>query len=187
MKLQEFSKSRNLKVAQVRELCNVLFGNIPDLLSDDNISALDNALYKAALDSHETTTKALPQSNVESVDKGELVVSESQVQSERVVRVVGESVLRQNLQLYLTNIKKHFLSQQFEIDSLHFQVEQGYYQKLATYQQSSQSESILRINKNSQLLTRQGVEQLKTDNNTPTEDIEMLNDIGELMDFFSIV
>ncbi|MFM6157139.1 MAG: hypothetical protein ACKPE3_29775, partial [Sphaerospermopsis kisseleviana] len=93
---------------------------------------------------------------------------------------------RQNLQLYLTNVKKHFLAQQFEIDALHFQVEQGYYSKLASYQQLNQSESVARINKNSQLFTRQGIEALKTDENIPSEDVEILTDIGELMDFFSI-
>lgn len=188
MKLQEFAKQRNLKVAQVRELCNVLFNGIPDTLTDENIATLDQALLEAA-------NKALPQSS-EGENKGELTVTDSQeittpvnsnpTQSDRVIRVVGESVLRQNLQLYLQNVKKHFLAQQFEIDSLHFQIEQGYYSKLASYQQSNQSESIARMNKNSQLFTRQGVETLKTDENIPNEDVEILNDIGELMDFFSI-
>lgn len=188
MTLQQFAKQRNLKVAQVRELCKEILGNIPDTLTDENIAALDQALVEAA-------NKALPQSN-EDTNKGELTVTDSQelttpantnpTQSDRVIRVVGESVLRQNLQLYLQNVKKHFLAQQFEIDSLHFQIEQGYYSKLASYQQLNQSESIQRINKNSQLLTRQGVEQLKTDSSIPSEDVEILNDIGELMDFFSI-
>jgi hypothetical protein len=87
----------------------------------------------------------------------------------------------------LQNVKKHYLAQQFEIDTLHFQIEQGYYSKLASYQQINQNESIQRINRNSQLLTKQGIETLKTDSNTPNEDVEILSDIGELMDFFSIV
>lgn len=192
MTLQQFAKQRNLKVAQVREICNVLFNGIPDNLTDENIAALDQALVEAA---HEAANKALPQSN-EDTNKGELTVTDSQeittpannnpTQSDRVIRVVGESVLRQNLQLYLQNVKKHFLAQQFEIDTLHFQIEQGYYQKLSSYQQTNQSESIARMNKNSQLLTRQGLEALKADENMPSEDVEILNDIGELMDFFSV-
>jgi hypothetical protein len=188
MTLQQFAKQRNLKVAQVRELCNVLFKDIPDTLTDDNMAVLDQALLDAA-------NKALPQGS-EGENKGELTVNDSQeiitpinnnsTQSDRIIRVVGESVLRQNLQLYLQNVKKHFLAQQFEIDTLHFQIEQGYYSKLASYQQINQSESISRMNKNSQLLTRQGIELLKTDQNIPSEDLEILNDIGELMDFFSI-
>ncbi|MFM6004925.1 MAG: hypothetical protein ACKPA7_15120, partial [Sphaerospermopsis kisseleviana] len=135
MTLQQFAKRRNLKVAQVREICNVLFNGIPDTLTDENIASLDQALVEAA-------HKALPQSN-EDTNKGELAITSQEItppantnptQSERVMRVVGESVLRQNLQLYLTNVKKNFLAQQFEIDALHFQVEQGYYQKLASYQ-----------------------------------------------------
>lgn len=191
MKLQQFAKLRNLKIKQVRELCTEILGNIPDTLTDENIAALDQALLEAA-------NKALPQSvddNQPTEDKGELVATENQTnlynldnsnQSDRVVRIVGESVLRQNLQLYLQNVKKHFLAQQFEIDTLHFQIEQGYYQKLSSYQQTNQSESIARMNKNSQLFTRQGVEALKADENMPSEDVEILTDIGELMDFFSI-
>ncbi len=192
MTLQQFAKQHNLKVAQVKEICNVLFDGIPENLTDENIAALDQALVEAA---HKAANKALPQSSVDT-NKGELTVADSQeitttantnpTQSERVIRVVGESVLRQNLQLYLTNVKKNFLARQFEIDSLHFQIEQGYYSKLASYQQSNQSESIQRINKNSQLFTRQGMELLKSDENIPSEDVGILTDIGELMDFFSI-
>jgi RecA-family ATPase len=188
MTLQQFAKQRNLKVAQVKELCNVLFNDIPDTLTDDNMAALDQALLDAA-------NKALPQGS-EGESKGELTVNESQeiitpannspTQSDRVIRVVGESVLRQNLKLYLQNVKKHFLAQQFEIDTLHFQIEQGYYQKLSSYQQTNQNQSIARMNKNSQILTRQGVEALKADENMLSEDVEILNDIGELMDFFSV-
>lgn len=186
MTLQQFAKQHNLKIKQVRELCTEVLGTIPDSLTDENIAAIDNALFNAA-------NKALPQSQDDQPAEisGELVAAtqENSIQetsSDRVVRIVGESVLRQNLQLYLQNVKKHFLAQQFEIDSLHFQIEQGYYNKLASYQQINQSESIQRINKNSQLLTRQGVEALKTDSSATNEDIEILGDIGELMDFFSI-
>ena len=190
MSLQQFAKQRNLKIKQVRELCTEILGNIPDNLTDENISAIDNALFNAA-------NKALPQSEEDdqpAKTSGELITAtqettlqdNSNASSNRVVRIVGESVLRQNLQLYLQNVKKHFLAQQFEIDSLHFQIEQGYYQKLSSYQQINQNESINRMSRNSKLLTKQGVEVLKTDSNIPAEDVEILVDIGELMDFFSI-
>jgi hypothetical protein len=188
MTLQQFAKQRNLKIKQVRELCTEVLGSIPDNLTDENIAAIDDALLNAA-------NKALPQSQEDdqpAETSGELVATENQTNlqetsNDRVVRIVGESVLRQNLQLYLQNVKKHYLAQQFEIDTLHFQIEQGYYSKLASYQQINQNESMQRINRNSQLLTRQGIETLKTDSNTPHEDVEILSDIGELMDFFSIV
>ncbi|MEY3223590.1 MAG: hypothetical protein RLZZ203_2446 [Cyanobacteriota bacterium] len=187
MTLQQFAKQHNLRIKQVRELCIEILGSIPESLTDENIAAIDNALFNAA------NKSLLPESQDSTPieTSGDLVVTDSQTNlqetsSDRVVRIVGESVLRQNLQLYLQNVKKHYLAQQFEIDSLHFQIEQGYYQKLASYQQINQNESIARINKNSQLLTRQGVEALKTDSSIPTEDIEILGDIGDLMDFFSI-
>jgi altronate dehydratase len=190
MSLQQFAKQRNLKIKQVRELCTEILGNIPENLTDENISAIDNALFNAA-------NKALPQFQEDdqpAETSGELITAtqetnlqdNSDASSNPVVRIVGESVLRQNLQLYLQNVKKHFLAQQFEIDSLHFQIEQGYYQKLSSYQQINQHESINRMNRNSQLLTKQGVEALKTDSNIPAEDVEILVDIGKLMDFFSI-
>ena len=187
MTLQQFAKQHNLKIKQVRELCTEILGSIPDTLTDENIAAINNALFNAA-------NKALPQiqeNDQPAETSGELVAAtqENNLQetsNDRVIRIVGESVLRQNLQLYLQNVKKYFLAQQFEIDSLNFQIEQGYYSKLANYQQINQNESIARINKNSQLLTRQGIEALKTDSNTTNEDVEILGDIGELMDFFSI-
>lgn len=187
MTLQQFSKLRNLKIKQVRELCTEILGNIPDNLTDENIAVIDDALLNAA-------SKALPESQEDDQavePSGELSTTDDeeatiQTTTDRVVRIVGESVLRQNLQLYLQNVKKHFLAQQFEIDALHFQIEQGYYSKLSSYQQVNQSESIHRMNKNSQLLTRQGIEALKTNSNVPSEDVEILSDIGQLMDFFSI-
>jgi hypothetical protein len=187
MTLQQFAKQHNLKIKQVRELCTEILGSIPDTLTDEHIAAINNALFNAA-------NKALPQIQEDdqpAETSGELVAAtqENNLQetsNDRVIRIVGESVLRQNLQLYLQNVKKHFLAQQFEIDTLHFQIEQGYYSKLANYQQINQNDSIARMNKNSQLLTRQGIEALKTDSNTTNEDVEILGDIGELMDFFSI-
>jgi hypothetical protein len=186
MTLQQFAKLRNLKIKQVRELCSEILGNIPDNLTDENITTIDDALLNAA-------NKALPESQEDDQleTSGDLATTEGeeislQTTADRVVRIVGESVLRQNLQLYLQNVKKHFLAQQFEIDALHFQIEQGYYSKLSSYQQVNQSESIHRMNKNSQLLTRQGIEALKTNSNLPSEDVEILTDIGQLMDFFSI-
>ena len=187
MTLQQFAKLRNLKIKQVRELCTEILGNIPDSLTDENIAIIDDALLNAA-------NKALPESQEDDQPvepSGELSTTDDeettiQTTADRVVRIVGESVLRQNLQLYLQNVKKHFLAQQFEIDALHFQIEQGYYSKLSSYQQVNQSESIHRMNKNSQLLTRQGIEALKTNSNIPSEDVEILTDIGQLMDFFSI-
>lgn len=183
MTLKIFAQQRNLKIKQLRELCQELFGTIPEILTDDNIEAIDKALATASQSlalppsSEDTATELTTTNQGSSIDNS---------QNERVVRIVGSSVLKQNLQLYLQNLKKHYLAQQFEIDSLQFQVEQGFYTNLATYQQTTQSESIQRINKNSQLFTRQGIETLKTDSNTLNEDIEILGDIGDLMDFFSV-
>jgi hypothetical protein len=104
--------------------------------------------------------------------------------SERIVRIVGEKLIKENLQLYLRNAKKHYLAQQFEVDTLHFQIEQGFYNNLSSYQQKSQSESIARMSKNSQSFTRQGIEALKSNSNLEQSESEILADISDLMDFF---
>lgn len=184
MTLQQFAKQRNLKIKQLRELCQELFENIPETLSPENMEALDKALATAS------QSLTLPPSSENIATELTTTNQESNIdnsQNEKVIRIVGISVLKQNLQLYLQNLKKHYLAQQFEIDSLQFQIEQGFYSNLASYQQNTQSESIQRINKNSQLFTRQGIEALKTDSNAPNEDVEILGDIGDLMDFFSVV
>ena len=175
MTLQQFAKQRKLRISQARELSLELFGSIPDTFSDDQIIALDNAIAGAA--------KALAPSQ-----SSELAPSQSSEieNTERVVKIVGERLIKENLQLYLNNAKKHYLAQQFEIDSLHFQIEQGFYANLSSYQQKSQSESLSRMNRNSQTFTRQGIEALKADSNLEQNESEILNDIAELMDFFSI-
>ncbi|MFM8008019.1 MAG: hypothetical protein ACKO86_24465 [Dolichospermum sp.] len=44
MTLQQFAKQRNLKIKQLRELCQELFENIPETLSPENMEVLDKAL-----------------------------------------------------------------------------------------------------------------------------------------------
>jgi hypothetical protein len=71
MTLQQFAKQRNLKIKQVRELCTEVLGSIPDTLTDENIAAIDNALFNAA-------NKALPQSQEDdqpTEPSGELVAT----------------------------------------------------------------------------------------------------------------
>lgn len=175
MTLQQFAKSRKLRISQARELSLELFGTIPESFSDDQIVALDNAIAGAA--------KSLAPAQSSELAPAQSAEIEN---AERVVRIVGEKLIKENLQLYLNNAKKHYLAQQFEIDTLHFQIEQGFYQNLSSYQQKSQAESIARMNRNSQTFTRQGIEALKADSNLEENESEILNDIADLMDFFSL-
>lgn len=48
MTLQQFAKQRNLKIKQLRELCQELFETIPETLTPDNIEAIDKALATAS-------------------------------------------------------------------------------------------------------------------------------------------
>lgn len=175
MTLAQFAKQRKLRITQARELSLELFGSIPDEFSADQLIILDNAIANAI--------KALnPSENLE-LSPAQSAHIES---TERIIKIVGEKLIKENLQLYLSSAKKHYLAQQFEIDTLHFQIEQGFYQNLSSYQQKSQSESLSRINKNSQTLTRQGIEALASDSNLAKDDTEILADIADLMDFFSL-
>jgi hypothetical protein len=184
MNLQQFSQSRNLKLKQVRELCRELLPEIPELLTDEDIAILDKALLSAG------QSLALPSSEdkeiqaIAPINEGEAI---SNVQNDRVVQIVGKVVLQENLKNYLHNLKKSYLAQQFEIDSLVFNVEQNFYSNLGNFQKQVHSESVSRVNKNSELFTRRGVQESVANNNNPDQGTDLLVEIGELMDFFNVV
>ncbi len=184
MNLQQFSQARNLKLKQVRELCRELLPEIPELLTDDDIAILDKALLNAG------QSLALPSSEdkeiqaIAPINGSEAIINS---QNDRVVQIVGTVALQENLKNYLENLKKSYLSQQFEIDSLVFNVEQNFYSNLGNFQRQSHSESINRVNKNSELFTRRGVQDSITNNNNSDNGTDLLVEISELMDFFNVV
>jgi hypothetical protein len=184
MNLQQFSQSRNLKLKQVRELCRELLPEIPELLTDEDMAILDKALLSAG------QSLALPSSEnkeieaIAPINEGEAIINS---QNDRVVQIVGSVALQENLKNYLDNLKKSYLAQQFEIDSLIFNVEQNFYSNLGNFQKQTHSESVNRINKNSELFTRRGVQESVANNNNPDQGTDLLVEIGELMDFFNVV
>jgi hypothetical protein len=184
MNLQQFAKARNLKIKQVRDLCLELLPEIPELLTDEDIAILDKALLSAG------QSLALPSSEdkeiqaIAPINEGEAI---SNAQNKRVSEIVGKKALQENLKKYLENIKISYLANQFDIDSLIFNVEQNFYSNLGTFQRQAHSESVNRINKNTEIFTRQGVQESITNNNNSDNGTELLVEIGELMDFFNIV
>jgi hypothetical protein len=202
MTIKQFASTRNLSQVKVKKLCSELLGTIPVELSDDDVQKLDMALANAA------QSLALPQGEepqeqpqgevlavVEEVKNDELVaVNESsqlaeipqETDNQKVIRVVGSSTLKENLKHYLTTLKKHYLDNQFELDSFQFQLEQQFYNKLANHQQVTQNESSARIQRNAQLWSRRGVEILKSSPDKEPEEDELLADISDLMDFFEV-
>jgi hypothetical protein len=184
MNLQQFSQSRNLKLKQVRELCRELLPEVPELLTDEDIAILDKALLSAG------QSLALPSSENKEIEaiapiNGSEAISNTQ--NDRVVQIVGKIALQENLKNYLENLKKSYLSQQFEIDSLIFNVEQNFYSNLGNFQKQVHSESVNRVNRNSELFTRRGVQESIANNNNPDNGTDLLVEIGELMDFFNVV
>ena len=184
MNLQQFAKARNLKIKQVKDLCLELLPEIPEVLTDDQISTLDKALLAAS------QSLALPQSEdkeseaIAPINESEAI---SNSQNERVTQIVGKVALQENLKNYLENLKKSYLAQQFEIDSLVFNVEQNFYSNLGNFQKQLHSESINRVNKNSELFTRRGLESAIVNNNNSDNEGELLTGISELMDFFGVL
>jgi hypothetical protein len=184
MNLQQFAKARNLKIKQVRDLCLELLPEIPEFLADEDIAILDKALLTAG------QSLALPPVDedkeiqaIAPINEGEAI---SKNQNDRVVQIVGSVLLKDNLKNYLENLKKSYLAQQFEIDSLIFNVEQNFYSNLGNFQRQSHSESVNRVNKNSEIFTRKGIQESITNNNNPDNGTDLLVEIGELMDFFNV-
>lgn len=184
MNLQQFAKSRNLKLKQVKDLALEIIKEVPEDLTDEDIAILDKALLSAG------QSLALPPVDdkeieaIAPINEGEAI---SKNQNDRVVQIVGSVALKENLKNYLQNLKKSYLSQQFEIDSLIFNVEQNFYTNLGNFQKQAHSESVNRVNKNSEIFTRRGLEGAITNNNNPDQGTDLLVEIGELMDFFNVV
>ena len=184
MNLQQFSQSRNLKLKQVRELCRELLPEVPETLTDEDMAILDKALLSAG------QSLALPPIEdkeiqaIAPINEGEAIINS---QNDRVVQIVGSVALKENLKNYLDNLKKSYLAQQFEIDSLVFNVEQNFYSNLGNFQKQVHSESVNRVNRNSELFTRRGVQESVANNNNPDQGTDLLVEIGELMDFFNVV
>jgi hypothetical protein len=184
MNLQQFAKSRNLKLKQVRDLALEIIKEVPEDLSDEQISDLDKALLAA---SQSLVLPPVEGKGIEAIApiNGSEAISNSQ--NDRVVQIVGSVALKENLKNYLENLKKSYLSQQFEIDSLIFNVEQNFYSNLGNFQKQVHSESVNRVNRNSELFTRRGVQESIANNNNPDNGTDLLVEIGELMDFFNVV
>jgi len=183
MNLQQFAKSRNLKLKQVKDLALEIIKEVPEDLSDEQIAILDKALLNAG------QSLALPpvEDKIQAIAPINGSEAISNTQNDRVVQIVGKTVLQENLKNYLENLKKSYLSQQFEIDSLVFNVEQNFYSNLGNFQKQVHSESVNRVNKNSEIFTRRGVQESIADNNNPDNGTDLLVEIGELMDFFNVV
>jgi hypothetical protein len=184
MNLQQFSRSRNLKLKQVRELCRELLPEIPELLTDEDIAILDKALLSAGQSLALPPVEDKEIEAIAPINQDEAIINS---QNDRVVQIVGSVALKENLKNYLENLKKSYLAQQFEIDSLVFNVEQNFYNNLGNFQKQTHSESVNRINKNSEIFTRRGLEGAITNNNNADQGTDLLVEIGELMDFFNVV
>jgi hypothetical protein len=184
MNLQQFAKSRNLKLKQVKDLALEIIKEVPEDLSDEQIGTLDKALLNAGQSLALPPVEDKEIQAIAPINGSEAI---SNTQNDRVVQIVGSVALKENLKSYLQNLKKSYLAQQFEIDSLVFNVEQNFYSNLGNFQKQVHSESVNRVNKNSELFTRRGVQDSITNNNNPDNGTELLVEIGELMDFFNVV
>lgn len=184
MNLQQFAKSRNLKLKQVRELALEIIKEVPEDLSDEQIGTLDKALLNAGQSLALSASEDKEIQAIAPINGSEAI---SNAQNKRVAEIVGKTVLQENLKKYLENMKISYLANQFDIDSLIFNIEQNFYSNLGNFQKQAHSESISRIDKNTEIFTRRGVQESIANNNNPDNRTDLLLEISELMDFFNVV
>jgi hypothetical protein len=165
-----YAQQRELSQSKVRDLAKELFGSVPTVFSDDQVKQLDNSLVKATL-----VITSSPDSEIPT----ELVADTHTAQ---VIEIVGAREIQKNLLQYLQLLRRQYDVDKFKAESLVFQSEQAFYNKLASYQMTVQSESSARITRNSQLWHQDGIKQLEP---VDKEESEILSQISELMEFMS--
>lgn len=96
MTLQEYAESRKLTTKSVKKLCTTVLQTIPTDLNEEQVQILDSGLFQAS--------KGLFNSE-ESNDNNALVNILSDEKVDRVVEVVGVSVLKKNAELYRKSLE----------------------------------------------------------------------------------
>lgn len=168
MNIKNYAASHKLTIAKTRDLCNQVLGEIPADLTDGHIIKLDRALSNAAA--------SLPESGIQ------LVEPQAIAQAQQVTEILGVKVLQKNLLLYLQTLKSQLQAEKFKVDSFLFQTEQSFYNQLGGYQVQEQNNTLVRINRNSNLWALESVNSAGV--NGDSEELDLLTNIEELMKEF---
>lgn len=175
MNIKSFAQQHNLTIKKIREVCEEVFQTIPTELTEEQVKELTEVIYNAA------QSVALPQSEETT---GELTTTqptnlqETSEQNQRIIEIIGVKVLQKNLLLYLQNVKASLAREKFKAESLTFQTEQYFYTELSRYQQSTQNESLARMERNGNIWNSQNI-QVMTANDS--EESELLESLAALM------
>lgn len=167
MNLKEFATLSNCSLPKIKQYAQSTFGHIPDTLDDDQIAQLSDLIAR--------DTKALTSAGDTSKEEtaGELAATGSKAPSNlELAKTFGK---------YLEQLKLEFLTNQFEIEKIQFQLEQQFYAKLQMHQLTVHQESRSRISKNLQLW--RGELATDADDENP-EKSAIYTDIADLMAFF---
>lgn len=170
MNVKTYAQDRQLPQSKVRGLAKELFGSVPTTFNDEQVKQLDSSLVKATLALTSSTDSQIP---------AELVAD---AHTPQVIEIVGVKEIQKNLLQFLQLLKRQYEADKFKAETLVFQSEQAFYNKLAGHQMAIQSESAARITRNSQLWQQQGIQSI-----TPVdqEESDMLAQINELMEFMN--
>lgn len=146
MNLKEYKISRNVSsLTKVKELCKIVFDNIPDNdLTEAQITALDNALKNAS----DTAQKQLTGSNDSGgklekfgENKIETRPPESLALDHKVIQIMGQRALIKNRILYGEFAKLALQKRENQAYTLAFQVEQRFYNEVANTEAQILNES----------------------------------------------
>ena len=152
-------------------MCLEILGCIPSELSPDDELKIRSAIAQ--------TTKALAASGDDSIvptSDTHLTPAQS-----RVAEVLGESIVRRLIKTYLASLKAEYRAQQFQIDSIQFELEQRFYSQLSGYQESTQNDSLARIKRNSNYFSLEGLKALPAND---SED-DLMTEISSFMECFN--
>jgi hypothetical protein len=176
--IKSFAQQHNLTIKKVREVCEEVFQTIPTELTEEQVKELTEVIYNAA------QSVALPQSEETTETTGELTTTqptnlqETSEQNQRIIEIIGVKVLQKNLLLYLQNVKASLAREKFKAESLTFQAEQYFYTELSRHQQSTQNESLARMERNGNIWNSQNIQAMTAND---SEESELLESLAALM------
>lgn len=150
MTIKEFAISRNTPQAKIKKLAQQILGEVPLDFSEEDTRKIDEALGKATVNFLDQAQEYTGKS-----EKGEgqedtalsLQGSNALNLNERIREIIGDDLLKENLLLYISFLKKSLQEDRYNLEAAAFQVEQLYYKGLQNYQHSLYEDGKERIRK----------------------------------------
>jgi hypothetical protein len=171
--IKDLADNLDIPQSRLKRLALEVIGCIPAELSPDDESKIREAIAD--------TTKALAASG----DDSPIVPANPNTPltpaQSRVAEVLGENVIKRLIKTYLEGLRAEFKAQQFQIDTLQFELEQRFYSQLSSYQESTQNESLGRIKRNSDYFSLEGLKALPANDC----DDDLMTEINSFLECFN--